>query len=171
MLGIEIKRGVEATLERVFHATGNHFDKLTVVWNGKTAGVSAKKIGKGVDANVRTFTTVIAFCFVLRQLIVDELRRLNLTPLAVGTLLTFLAVISRVISRLVTLTTGITITRIAGIASGLRWIVWLILWLVLWFLCLLLQTIVQLNCNLNNLCSTTCFVCRLECPRQMLCVW
>ena len=52
MLGIEIKRGVEATLERVFHATGNHFDKLTVVWNGKTAGVSAKKIGKGVDANV-----------------------------------------------------------------------------------------------------------------------
>ena len=52
MLGIEIKRGVEATLERVFHATGNHFDKLTVVWNGKTAGVSAKKIGKVVDANV-----------------------------------------------------------------------------------------------------------------------
>lgn len=52
MLGIEIKRGVEATLERVFHATGNHFDKLTVVWNGKTAGVSAKKVGKGVDANV-----------------------------------------------------------------------------------------------------------------------
>ena len=52
MLGIEIKRGVEATLERVFHATGNHFDKLTVVWNGKTAGVSAKKVGKCVDANV-----------------------------------------------------------------------------------------------------------------------
>ena len=52
MLGIEIKRGVEATLERVFHATGNHFDKLTVVWNGNTAGVSAKKVGKGVDANV-----------------------------------------------------------------------------------------------------------------------
>ena len=52
MLGIEIKRGVEATLERVFHATGNHFDKLTVVWNGKTAGVSAKKVGNGVDANV-----------------------------------------------------------------------------------------------------------------------
>ena len=36
----------------MFHATGNHFDKLTVVWNGKTAGVSAKKVGKGVDANV-----------------------------------------------------------------------------------------------------------------------
>jgi hypothetical protein len=52
MLGIEIKRGVEATLERVFHATGNHFDKLTVVWNGKTAGVCAKKIGNSVDANV-----------------------------------------------------------------------------------------------------------------------
>ena len=52
MLGIEIKRGVEATLERVFHATGNRFDKLTVVWNGKTAGVSAKKVGNGVDANV-----------------------------------------------------------------------------------------------------------------------
>jgi hypothetical protein len=39
MLGLDAKRGVEATLERVYNATGNTFSRLEVVWSGKTAGV------------------------------------------------------------------------------------------------------------------------------------
>jgi len=47
MLGLDAKRGVEATLERVYNATGNTFDRLEVVWSGKTAGVM-KDIHSGV---------------------------------------------------------------------------------------------------------------------------
>ena len=47
MLGLDAKRGVEATLERVYNATGNTFSRLEVVWSGKTAGVT-KDINSGV---------------------------------------------------------------------------------------------------------------------------
>ncbi len=39
MLGINVKRGVESTLERVFNNTGRRFDTLSFLWTGKTAGV------------------------------------------------------------------------------------------------------------------------------------
>ena len=39
MLGVNVKRGVATTLERVFNASGNQFDKLEVLWTGRTAGI------------------------------------------------------------------------------------------------------------------------------------
>jgi len=41
MLGLDVKRGVEATLERVYNSTGGTFKKLSVTWAGKTAGVTS----------------------------------------------------------------------------------------------------------------------------------
>lgn len=42
MIALEAKRGVEATLERVFKATGNEFEKLVVAWTGTTAGIKTE---------------------------------------------------------------------------------------------------------------------------------
>ena len=42
MLALEAKRGVEATLERVFKATGNEFQTLVVAWTGTTAGIKTE---------------------------------------------------------------------------------------------------------------------------------
>jgi hypothetical protein len=42
MIALEAKRGVETTLERVFKATGNRFDKLVVAWTGTTAGIKTE---------------------------------------------------------------------------------------------------------------------------------
>lgn len=42
MLALEAKRGVEATLERVYKATHNSFDKLVVTWSGSTAGIKTE---------------------------------------------------------------------------------------------------------------------------------
>lgn len=42
MLALEAKRGVEATLERVYKSTGNGFDKLIVTWSGSTAGIKTE---------------------------------------------------------------------------------------------------------------------------------
>ncbi len=42
MLALEAKRGVTATLERVFNATGNKFHTLVVAWAGKTAGIKTE---------------------------------------------------------------------------------------------------------------------------------
>jgi hypothetical protein len=39
MLALEAKRGVEATLERIYKSTGNDFEKLMVTWSGSTAGI------------------------------------------------------------------------------------------------------------------------------------
>jgi len=39
MLGINVKRGVATTLERVFNASGEHMGDLEVLWSGKTAGI------------------------------------------------------------------------------------------------------------------------------------
>lgn len=39
MLALEAKRGVEATLERVYKATGNTMGRLIVTWTGTTAGI------------------------------------------------------------------------------------------------------------------------------------
>lgn len=52
MLAVDIKRGVEATLERVFQNTGRRFDKLSIIWGGKTAGIIANKSGDSIDAKV-----------------------------------------------------------------------------------------------------------------------
>ena len=52
MLGINVKRGVESTLERVFNNTGRQFDKLSFVWTGKTAGVLTERYGGAIDAKV-----------------------------------------------------------------------------------------------------------------------
>lgn len=45
MLALDAKRGVEATLERVYKSTGNRFDKLKISWTGRTAGVSRGEDG------------------------------------------------------------------------------------------------------------------------------
>ena len=39
MLGLNVKRGVATTLERVFNASGEHMGDLEVLWSGKTAGI------------------------------------------------------------------------------------------------------------------------------------
>lgn len=52
MLGIDIKRGVASTLERVFASSGNQFDKLEVLWGGTTAGISFKREDGKLDAKV-----------------------------------------------------------------------------------------------------------------------
>jgi hypothetical protein len=39
MLALEAKRGVEATLERIYKSTGNEFDQLMITWSGNTAGI------------------------------------------------------------------------------------------------------------------------------------
>ena len=48
MLGIHAKRGIATTLERVFKNTGSTFNKLDILWTGKTAGIIFKKYGEGV---------------------------------------------------------------------------------------------------------------------------
>jgi hypothetical protein len=44
--------GVEASVERIFKATGSEFDKLTFNWSGKTAAVSFSKRSGAVTARV-----------------------------------------------------------------------------------------------------------------------
>ena len=39
MLGLNVKRGVATTLERVFNASGEEMGELEVLWSGKTAGI------------------------------------------------------------------------------------------------------------------------------------
>ena len=45
MLALDAKRGVEATLERVYKSTGNSFDSLKITWTGRTAGVCRSEDG------------------------------------------------------------------------------------------------------------------------------
>ena len=52
MRGLNVKRGVESTLERVFNNTGRKFDTLRVSWTGSTAGVSTKRVSGLIDAHV-----------------------------------------------------------------------------------------------------------------------
>jgi hypothetical protein len=52
LLGIDVKRGVASTLERVFNRTGNRFEKLEILWSGKTAGIIFKRSPFGVNAKV-----------------------------------------------------------------------------------------------------------------------
>lgn len=52
MLGVDVKRGVEATLERVFQNTGRHFDTLNVRWSGKTTGIVFKNKYGNVHADI-----------------------------------------------------------------------------------------------------------------------
>lgn len=52
MQGINVKRGVESTLERVFNNTGRRFDTLEFSWTGRTAGVCSKKVNGAINANV-----------------------------------------------------------------------------------------------------------------------
>lgn len=54
MLAIDVKRGVESTLERVYANTGNKFKRLSFAWVGRTAAVShdgdaVKIIFPGID--------------------------------------------------------------------------------------------------------------------------
>lgn len=39
MLGLNVKRGVATTLERVFNASGEEMGELEILWSGKTAGI------------------------------------------------------------------------------------------------------------------------------------
>jgi hypothetical protein len=45
MLALDAKRGVEATLERVYNSTRNSLDKLKITWSGRTAGVCRSENG------------------------------------------------------------------------------------------------------------------------------
>jgi hypothetical protein len=42
MLALEAKRGVEATLERIYKSTGLDFEKLMITWSGSTAGIKTE---------------------------------------------------------------------------------------------------------------------------------
>ena len=50
MLGINVKRGVATTLERVLNSSGDRFNKLEVFWNGTTAGINFKRSKNRIDA-------------------------------------------------------------------------------------------------------------------------
>jgi len=62
MLGFKLKRGVEASVERIFNSTGRRFDQLSFGWSGKTAavmfntnlnwGTTAKIIFPNIDDNL-----------------------------------------------------------------------------------------------------------------------
>ena len=52
MLGMDVKRGVTATCERVFTASGNRFENLKVLWGGKTACINYSKGLDGVSATI-----------------------------------------------------------------------------------------------------------------------
>jgi hypothetical protein len=52
MLGINVKRGVATTLERVFNASGSQFDKLEVLWTGRTAGIIFERSINACNAKV-----------------------------------------------------------------------------------------------------------------------
>lgn len=74
MLGLNVKRGVATTLERVHNAAGYEFGKLEVLWSGSTAGIifdrndyrcDAKLIFPSIDelANIpqETFNNLIGY--------------------------------------------------------------------------------------------------------------
>jgi len=42
MIALEAKRGVEATLERIYKASNRDFDKLVITWSGSTAGIKTE---------------------------------------------------------------------------------------------------------------------------------
>jgi len=52
MLGLNAKRGVVSTLERVFEHSGNHIGDLSVMWTGTTAGINFKKFGDAVNVKL-----------------------------------------------------------------------------------------------------------------------
>ena len=52
MLGTDVKRGVASTLERVFNSNGERFDKLEVLWTGRTAGIIFNRNDYGCNAKV-----------------------------------------------------------------------------------------------------------------------
>jgi len=55
MKGLFVKRGVEATLERVFRATGNRFGELKFRWTGTTAAVAFQRQGASLTTVDATF--------------------------------------------------------------------------------------------------------------------
>jgi hypothetical protein len=52
MLGIDVKRGVATTTERVFNASGDQFGSLEILWTGKTAGIIFDRIYSRVNAKI-----------------------------------------------------------------------------------------------------------------------
>jgi hypothetical protein len=52
MNGLDIKRGVTATMERVVAASGKTFGKLEVVWTGKSAGITYQREENKINATV-----------------------------------------------------------------------------------------------------------------------
>jgi len=52
MLGINVKRGVETTLERVFKSSNNEFGKLEFHWSGTTAGINFSRYAYKTDATI-----------------------------------------------------------------------------------------------------------------------
>ena len=53
MLGLNVKRGVATTLERVFHNSTFKFGSLNVLWTGQTAGIQFNRYGDDhLDATV-----------------------------------------------------------------------------------------------------------------------
>jgi len=52
MLGIDVKRGVATTTERVFNASGDQFGSLEILWTGKTAGIIFDRSYSRVNAKI-----------------------------------------------------------------------------------------------------------------------
>lgn len=52
MRGIDVKRGVSATMERVVESAGGRFGSLQVLWQGKTAGISFHRDSGQIHATV-----------------------------------------------------------------------------------------------------------------------
>lgn len=52
MLGLNAKRGVVSTLERVFEHSGNQIGDLSVMWTGTTAGINFRKCSGKVNVKL-----------------------------------------------------------------------------------------------------------------------
>ena len=52
MKGIDVKRGVAATMERVVANSGSRFNSLQVKWFGKSAAINFERKSTGIDATV-----------------------------------------------------------------------------------------------------------------------
>lgn len=52
MLGLNAKRGVVSTLERVFEHSGNQIGDLSVMWTGTTAGINFRNCGGKVNVKL-----------------------------------------------------------------------------------------------------------------------
>jgi hypothetical protein len=70
MLGINVKRGIESTFDRVYRSTNNRFQKIRCTWSGTTAGIHYRggictvifpAIGDTADISTAEFNRLVGY--------------------------------------------------------------------------------------------------------------